>query len=179
MSTEHNPDELPRDTAAAGAAEPAEPGDAASAADHFGAVVPSPAPTPTPTDAIGATTPLSVPPVPHAAGFPETSAYIPQAPSAPVPPHSAQAQPQPTPQPTPPGAQQPLQAQQRQAKPSPRTGPIVWGALILVFCAYVAVQATGGSVDPIAWLITTILGLGVLLLGVGVAVLVRSSRERR
>ena len=64
-------------------------------------------------------------------------------------------------------------------KPRPRTSPIVFGALILVFCAYVAVRAAGGSIDPIAWLITTILGLGALLLLVGVAVLVRGSRDRR
>lgn len=64
-------------------------------------------------------------------------------------------------------------------KPRPRTSPIVWGSLILMFCAYVAVRTAGGSIDPTAWLITTILGLGTLLLGVGIAVLVRSSRDKR
>lgn len=59
----------------------------------------------------------------------------------------------------------------------PRTGPIVWGALVLVFCAYVASRSLGGSVDAAAWIITTIIGLGVLLLAVGIAVLVRGSRE--
>lgn len=77
-----------------------------------------------------------------------------------------------------PTARQPA-AQQGPQKARPRTSPIVWGALILVFCAYVSVQALGGSVDPTAWLITTMLGLGLLLLGVGVAVLVRGSRDRR
>lgn len=60
-----------------------------------------------------------------------------------------------------------------------RTSPIVWGALILVFCAYVAVRTMGVAVDPTAWLITTITGLGALLLIVGIAVLVRGQRERR
>lgn len=61
----------------------------------------------------------------------------------------------------------------------PRTGPIVWGALILMFCAYVAVQAMGGAIDPIAWLITAVLGIGTLLLIVGVVVLARGSRNKR
>ena len=72
----------------------------------------------------------------------------------------------------------PLPAQPRGRKPRPRTTPIVWGSLILVFCAYVAVRAAGGAIDPATWIITTILGLGALLLVVGIAVLVRSQRER-
>lgn len=72
----------------------------------------------------------------------------------------------------------PLPAQPRGGKPRPRTTPIVWGSLILVFCAYVAVRAAGGAIDPAAWIITTILGLGALLLVVGIAVLARSQRER-
>lgn len=83
-------------------------------------------------------------------------------------------------------AQQPQQPQgtaatahQAARKPSPRTSPIVWGALILVFCAFVAVSTAGGSIDPVVWLIATIIGLGSILLIVGIAVLVRSSRERR
>ena len=56
----------------------------------------------------------------------------------------------------------------------PRSGPIVWGALILVFCAYVAQLTLGGGVDTTAWLIGTVIGLGVLLLVVGGAVLFRN-----
>lgn len=81
------------------------------------------------------------------------------------------------------GSQQPqgtaATAHQAARKPSPRTSPIVWGALILVFCAFVAVSTAGGSIDPVVWLIATIIGLGSILLIVGIAVLVRSSRERR
>ena len=60
----------------------------------------------------------------------------------------------------------------------PRTGPIVWGALVLAFCAYIAARSLGGAVDATTWIITTIIGLGALLLCVGIAVLVRGSRER-
>ncbi|WP_053354122.1 hypothetical protein [Leucobacter musarum] len=64
--------------------------------------------------------------------------------------------------------------------PGPRTGPIVWGALILVFCGYIAQQVFGlGGMDPTVWITATVIGLGVLLLGVGVAVLVRNRRLDR
>lgn len=59
-------------------------------------------------------------------------------------------------------------------RPGTRSGPIVWGALILVFCAFVAARSMGWVVDPTTWVIATIIGLGVLLLGVGVAVIVRN-----
>lgn len=62
----------------------------------------------------------------------------------------------------------------------PRTGPIVWGALILAFCAYVAQRTFGsGPLDTTAWVIVTVLGLGVLLLGVGFAVILRNRSGRR
>jgi len=62
----------------------------------------------------------------------------------------------------------------------PRTGPIVWGALILAFCAYVAQLTFGsGPLDTTAWIILTVLGLGVLLLGVGLAVIIRNGRARK
>lgn len=61
----------------------------------------------------------------------------------------------------------------------PRSGPIVWGALILVFCAYVAARTVGFSVDTTVWVITSIIGIGALLLLVGIAVLIRSARDRR
>lgn len=64
-------------------------------------------------------------------------------------------------------------------KPRPRTGPIVWGALVLVFCAYIASREMDhDAIDPTTWVITTIIGLGALLLIVGVVVLARGSRER-
>ncbi|WP_053387128.1 hypothetical protein [Leucobacter japonicus] len=64
--------------------------------------------------------------------------------------------------------------------PGPRTGPIVWGALILVFCGYIAQQVFGlGGMDPTVWITATVIGLGVLLLGVGIAVLVRNRRLDR
>ncbi|MFC5339097.1 hypothetical protein [Leucobacter denitrificans] len=67
----------------------------------------------------------------------------------------------------------------RTTKPTPRTSPIVWGSLILVFCAYVFVRTEGWSVDTTTWLITTIIGVGALLLVVGIAVLLRNSRQNR
>lgn len=107
------------------------------------------------------------------------------APSVPVPP-----EPDPTPQPAaeqtesaaPAAAGQAAGAGPLKARPKklrPRTGPVVWGALILVLCAFVTVRETGGVIDPTAWFITTVIGLGVLLLGVGVAVLIRGPRDPR
>lgn len=64
------------------------------------------------------------------------------------------------------------------ARPSPRTGPIVWGSLILVFCGYVLQQVLGGGgLDVAGWITATIIGLGVLLLGVGFAVVIRGRRD--
>ncbi|WP_336659074.1 hypothetical protein [Leucobacter sp. USHLN153] len=61
------------------------------------------------------------------------------------------------------------------ARPGPRTGPIVWGALILVFCAYVAQQVFGtDGLDAAGWITLAAIGVGALLLAVGVAVLVRN-----
>ncbi|MGW9019954.1 hypothetical protein ACWGOE_00555 [Leucobacter chromiiresistens] len=74
----------------------------------------------------------------------------------------------------------PAAADAPSARPSPRTGPIVWGALILVFCGYVSQQVLGGGgLDAAGWITATVIGLGVLLLGVGFAVLIRSRRETR
>ncbi|MEJ6488257.1 hypothetical protein PQI23_00785 [Leucobacter sp. USCH14] len=71
-------------------------------------------------------------------------------------------------------------SEQLPTRPSPRTGPIVWGALILVFCGYVSQQVLGGGgLDAAGWITATVIGLGVLLLGVGFAVLMRSRRETK
>lgn len=62
----------------------------------------------------------------------------------------------------------------------PRTGPIVWGSLMLLFCAYVVQQTVApGSIDALTWAIASVIGLGVLLLLVGLAVIVRSARGPR
>ncbi|NLA65696.1 MAG: hypothetical protein GX862_07190 [Leucobacter sp.] len=59
----------------------------------------------------------------------------------------------------------------------PRTGPIVWGALILVFCAFVTQRTLApGTVNATTWIIASMIGLGALLLIVGVAVIFRSRR---
>lgn len=81
---------------------------------------------------------------------------------------------------TAPGQPGPAASPQRR-KSMPRTGPIVWGALILAFCGYVAQRTFGGggSLDTAAWITATVIGLGVLLLGVGTAVLIRNSRNNR
>ena len=64
-------------------------------------------------------------------------------------------------------------------KPRPRTGPIVWGALFLVFCAYVVQRELApGSIDTAVWIATTVIGLGVLLLAVGIAVVIRGASSR-
>lgn len=79
----------------------------------------------------------------------------------------------------PPTTSQPPATPQPPAKLQPRSGPIVAGTLLLVVCAYVVVQSVSGPIDAKTWFIATILGLGVLLLLVGVAVLARGPRERR
>lgn len=61
-------------------------------------------------------------------------------------------------------------------KTQPRSGPIVAGTLLLVLCAYAVVHALGGTIDATAWIITTVIGLGAILLIVGVVVLARGSR---
>ncbi|QIK63995.1 hypothetical protein G7068_12895 [Leucobacter viscericola] len=63
-------------------------------------------------------------------------------------------------------------------QPRPRTGPIVWGALILAFCGYVAQRTLyPGLPDATTWITATVIGLGLLLLGVGTAVLLRNRRR--
>lgn len=86
-------------------------------------------------------------------------------------------------------AAQPQPAQQQQqapARPLAPTGPrptrvgtIVWGAMVLVACAFVA-QATlaPGTLDATAWVTALVLGLGVLLLVAGVAAVVKQARRR-
>lgn len=66
----------------------------------------------------------------------------------------------------------------RKTRPRPLTGPIVWGALFLVACAYFVQRALApGVVDAAGWITATVIGLGVLLLVVGVAVVIRNRRE--
>lgn len=60
----------------------------------------------------------------------------------------------------------------------PRTGPIVWGAIVLAFCLYVAAQALApGSIDGTTFVIASVIGLGLLLLVVGAVVLGRGRRR--
>lgn len=57
----------------------------------------------------------------------------------------------------------------------PRTGPIIWGVIILAFCGYVAQRRFGGGdIDGSWWIIATVIGLGVLLLGIGLTVVLRN-----
>jgi len=61
----------------------------------------------------------------------------------------------------------------------PRTGPIVWGTLFLAFCAWITQRAFfPEAIAPELWLTSIAIGLGVLLLGVGIAVGVRDRRGR-
>lgn len=99
------------------------------------------------------------------------------APTAPPLPPSAPAAPQPAPAA---GAPNQQNLHEQHQKTRPRTGPIVWGCLILAFCAYIAVSTVSpGTVDTTNWIIATVLCLGVLLLAIGTAVVVRGARNRR
>lgn len=58
----------------------------------------------------------------------------------------------------------------------PRSGPIVWGGLLLAFCAWIAGRTFAPDhFDTQLWLIAVAIGLGVLLLGVGVFIALRGS----
>ncbi|WP_449277680.1 hypothetical protein [Leucobacter sp. GX24907] len=59
----------------------------------------------------------------------------------------------------------------------PRTGPIIWGVLILAFCAYVTQRSLApDTVDTTVWATGTLLGLGAVLLLVGLGLLFRRNR---
>lgn len=122
--------------------------------------------------------PLTPPPPHEPAADPEPrepSAEADAPPTAPRPAAAGRTEPA-----NPAAAPAPAAADAPSARPSPRTGPIVWGALILVFCGYVSQQVLGGGgLDAAGWITATVIGLGVLLLGVGFAVLIRSRRETR
>lgn len=62
----------------------------------------------------------------------------------------------------------------------PRTGTIVWGVLVLAFCAFTSFQTIAPNrVDGTTFVIAAMIGIGLLLLAVGTAVVVRSARQRR
>ncbi len=62
----------------------------------------------------------------------------------------------------------------------PRTGTIVWGVLVLAFCAFTSFQMVAPNrVDGTTFVIAAMIGIGLLLLAVGTAVVVRSTRQRR
>ncbi len=62
----------------------------------------------------------------------------------------------------------------------PRTGTIVWGVLVLAFCAFTSFQTVAPNrVDGTTFVIAAMIGIGLLLLAVGTAVVVRSARQRR
>ncbi len=65
------------------------------------------------------------------------------------------------------------------ARLRPRTGPIVWGTLFLMFVAFVAQRVFfPGYIPPVAWVTLTVIGIGVMLLVVGVVIVLRNGRDR-
>ncbi|WP_440311981.1 hypothetical protein [Leucobacter chromiireducens] len=111
----------------------------------------------------------------------QTPAELPQQPPMYVPEATA-PQPVPPTQPAPPVQSAPpaqsAPARPAPRRPAPRTSPIVWGALILAFCGYIAQRMLGtGELDLATWVAAITIGLGVLLLGVGAAVLIRNRRR--
>lgn len=60
----------------------------------------------------------------------------------------------------------------------PRTSPIVWGVIFLAVCAWITQQVFyPESVPPEVWVAGIVLGVGVVLLAVGIAVAIRNSRQ--
>ncbi|WP_125098738.1 hypothetical protein [Leucobacter chromiireducens] len=114
--------------------------------------------------------------VPERAAAPAVEAEVEAAAQAPEQPAAATSVPTTPFPPTPPVPQAPQRPASR--RPAPRTSPIVWGALILAFCGYIAQRLLGtGGIDLATWVATITIGLGVLLLGVGAAVLLRNRRR--
>ena len=108
--------------------------------------------------------------------------------SASAPDSTPAAEPQPGPQPGPQSGSQPTQpaaAPSYQQRPEtmarrPKTGTIVWGVLMLAFCAYMAVQLVApDSIDVTTFVIAGTIGLGVILLAIGGIVIIRSNRNSR
>jgi len=60
----------------------------------------------------------------------------------------------------------------------PRIGPVVWGAVFLTFCVWVAQRSFfPDTLAPEMWLTFAAIGLGLLLLVLGVLVAVRDRRR--
>lgn len=71
-----------------------------------------------------------------------------------------------------PAAQPPATPRKRSR---PRSGPIIWGTLILAFCAWITQRTFAPETSSTGlWIATTVLGLGALLLIVGVSVVLRT-----
>lgn len=59
-----------------------------------------------------------------------------------------------------------------------RSSTIAWGIIVLAACAFVAQQTLApGTLNTTAWVTAVVLGLGVLLLVVGVAAVIRQARR--
>lgn len=126
------------------------------------------------------TAPQSTAPEPTAPQTTSQPAATQSAPSRPAAPQAAAAAPGPvyTPAPAPASPSEPAPAPALTEPSGPRTGPIVWGALILGFCGYVLQRTLApGDLDTTTWITAVTIGLGVLLLGVGAAVLIRNHRR--
>lgn len=76
--------------------------------------------------------------------------------------------------------QQPVHSKVDPQNLRPKIGPIVWGVLVLAFCAYTASQVVApGNVDGTTFVIAATISLGVLLLVIGAAVIIRGAKAPR
>lgn len=111
---------------------------------------------------------------------PETTSGLTQPSAETTPPSSADLTPPAATAPTAPLQPTEQHSTEQAAAPArlgPRTGTIVWGVLVLAFCAIVLQRTVAPEMfDPVSWIITVVLGTGVLLLVVAVAVILRSRR---
>ena len=119
----------------------------------------------------GSQTPHMPQQAPHAPHAPQQAPHAPHT-ASPLGPASRQ---EPVPAPSTAAASA---SQAPRKRTGPRTSPIVFGALILAFCAYVATRTFGtGTLDTAGWVTTVVIGLGVLLLIVSGAILLRGNRR--
>lgn len=59
----------------------------------------------------------------------------------------------------------------------PRSSPIIWGTIVLAVCAYFTAQLVApGAIEDVTFLVIGLIGLGLLLLAIAIAVIVRGAR---
>lgn len=60
----------------------------------------------------------------------------------------------------------------------PRSGPIIWGTIVLAVCAYFGTQLVApGAIEDVTFMVIGLIGLGLLMLAIAIAMIVRGARS--